>query len=97
MQWRTVSDDVEIELGIAFVGLRFAQIPGGARATHHDTGKTPTPCVRELDHPDSDVALLEDAIFRQLSSQTLRKGAQNAQMSSSSFGGKSRCTLPTRK
>jgi hypothetical protein len=57
--------DVEIELGIAFVGLRSAQIPGGAGAAHHDTGKTPTPGVRELDHADIDVALLEDAVFRQ--------------------------------
>src|SRR6266571_9282108 len=57
--------DVEIELGIALIGLRFAQIPGGARAAHHDTGKTPTPGVRKLDHGDTDVALLEDAIFRQ--------------------------------
>jgi hypothetical protein len=57
--------DVEIELGIAFVGLRLAQIPGGTGATNHDTGKTPTPGVCELDHADPDVALLEDAIFRQ--------------------------------
>jgi hypothetical protein len=35
--------DVEIELGIAFVGLRSAQVPGGAGAAHHDPGKTPTP------------------------------------------------------
>src|SRR6266481_1142432 len=59
--------DVEIELGIAFVGLRFAQIPGGTGAAHHDTGKTPTPGICELDHADPDVALLEDPIFRQQS------------------------------
>src|SRR5262249_61507788 len=35
--------DVKIELGIAFVGLRSAQIPGGAGAAHHHTAKTPTP------------------------------------------------------
>src|ERR1700680_4675740 len=57
--------DVEIELGITFVGLRLAQIPGGAGAAHHDTGKPPTPGICELDHGDTDVALLEDTIFRQ--------------------------------
>src|SRR5207237_5390870 len=46
-------------------GLRLAQIPGGAGAAHHDTGKPPTPGICELDHGDTDVALLEDAIFRQ--------------------------------
>src|SRR5258707_4535889 len=68
--------DVEIELGITFVGLRLAQITGGAGAAHHDTGKPPTPGICELDHGDTDVALLEDAIFRSnpsMSSQTLRK------------------------
>src|SRR5258707_2237137 len=57
--------DVEIELGIAFVGLRSAKVPGGAGAAHHDTGKTPTPGVCKPDNADPDVALLEDAIFRQ--------------------------------
>jgi hypothetical protein len=33
------------------------------RRTYHDTGETPTPGVRELDHGDTDVALLEDAII----------------------------------
>src|SRR5262249_17017144 len=59
--------DVEIELGIAFVGLRFAQIPGSTGAAHHDTRKPPTPGVRELDHGDIDIALLEDTVFRQQS------------------------------
>src|SRR5262249_50207744 len=45
-----------------FVGLRLAQIPGSARAAHHHAGKTPAPRVRELDHADVDVALLEDAV-----------------------------------
>ena len=57
--------DVEIELGIAFVGLRLAQVPGGTGAAHHDTRKAPPPGVRELDLGDADVALLENAIFRQ--------------------------------
>src|SRR5205807_5236975 len=34
-------------------------------AAYHHTGETPTPGVRELDHGDTYVALLEDAIFRQ--------------------------------
>src|SRR6266851_646369 len=37
----------------------------GPGAAYHHTGETPTPGVRELDHGDTDVALLEDAIFRQ--------------------------------
>jgi hypothetical protein len=57
--------DVEIELGIAFVGLRFAQIPGGTGAAHHHSRKAPPPGIRELDLGDADVALLEDAIFRE--------------------------------
>src|SRR5262252_1186499 len=57
--------DVKIELGIAVVGLRFAQIPRGAGATRHHARKAPTPCVCELDRADPDVALLEDAVFRQ--------------------------------
>jgi hypothetical protein len=45
--------------------LCFAQVPGGTGAAHHHTRKTPTPGVRELDHGDIDIALLEDAVFRQ--------------------------------
>ena len=41
--------NVEIELGIAFVGLRLAQIPGGARAAHHHAGEAPGPGVVERD------------------------------------------------
>ena len=37
--------DVEIELGVALVGLRLAQIPGGAGAAHHDAGEAPGPGV----------------------------------------------------
>src|SRR6516225_9945481 len=36
------------------------------RPAMQHTGKAPTPGVCELDHGDIDVALLEDAIFRQL-------------------------------
>jgi hypothetical protein len=45
--------------------LRLAQIPRCARAAHHDSRKTPTPGVRELDGGDVHVALLENAVFRQ--------------------------------
>ncbi len=54
--------NVEIHLGIAFVRLRLAQIPGRARAAHHHAGKTPFPCLLQRDHADVDVALLEDAV-----------------------------------
>ena len=70
------------------------------RPAMQHTGKAPTPGVCELDHGDIDVALLEDAIFRQQPLDVvadLEEGSQNAQMSSRSFGGKSWCTPPTRK
>src|SRR5205807_9912603 len=54
--------NVEIHLGVAFVGLRLAQVPGGARAAHHYAGEAPAPRVGELHHADVDVALLEDAV-----------------------------------
>src|SRR5262245_20583540 len=57
--------NVEIELGIALVGLRLAQVPGCARTAHHDPGKSPPPGIFERDRADADVALLEDAVFRQ--------------------------------
>src|SRR5258708_2172889 len=53
--------NVEIHLGVAFVGLRLAKIPGGSRAAHHHAGKSPFPGLLERDHADVDVALLEDA------------------------------------
>ena len=55
--------DVEIHLVIAFVGLGLAQVPCGARATHHDPGKAPRPGVLERHIADVDVALLEDAVL----------------------------------
>src|SRR5262249_9082128 len=54
--------NIEIHLGIAFVRLRLAQIPGGAGAAHHDAGETPLPGLLERDHADVDIALLEDAV-----------------------------------
>ena len=57
--------NVEIQLRIALVGLRLAQIPGGARAAHHHAGEAPGPGVLQADHADVDVALLEDAVAGQ--------------------------------
>src|SRR6266404_3109667 len=57
--------NVEIHLGIAFVGLRLTEIPSSARATHHHAGETPFPGLLERDHTDIDVALLEDAVAGQ--------------------------------
>ena len=57
--------DVEIELGVALVGLRLAQIPRRARAAHHHAGEAPVPGVGQLDHADVDIALLEDAVAGQ--------------------------------
>src|SRR5258706_14466389 len=57
--------DVEVELRVALIGLRLAQIPRGARAAHHDAGEAPCPGIGELDDADIDVALLEDAIVGQ--------------------------------
>ena len=55
--------NVEIHLGVAFVGLRLAQIPGRAGAAHHDAGKAARPGVVEPHHADIDIALLEDAVL----------------------------------
>ena len=57
--------NVEIELGVALIGLRFTQIPRRTRSAHHHAGKTPRPGVSERDHADVDVALLEDAVAGQ--------------------------------
>ena len=54
--------DVEIELLVAFVGLRLAQVPRRPGAAHHDAGETPAPGVLQRDDGDIDVALLEDAV-----------------------------------
>ena len=55
--------NVEIELGIALVGLRLAQIPRRAGAAHHDAGKSPRPGLFQRHHADIDIALLEDAVL----------------------------------
>src|SRR5215468_4388564 len=54
--------DIEIELCIALIGLRLAQVPGSARASHHHAGETPCPGIGETDDADVDIALLEDAV-----------------------------------
>ena len=54
--------NVEVHFRIALVGLRLAQVPGGARATHHYAGKAPGPGIGQADNADVDVALLEDAV-----------------------------------
>ena len=54
--------DVEIHLLVAFVGLRLAQVPGGARAAHHHARKAPGPAFVERHDADVDIALLEDAV-----------------------------------
>ena len=50
---------------IALVGLRLAQIPGRARAAHHDAREAPGEGVVEAHDADVDVALLEDAVLGQ--------------------------------
>src|SRR5260370_42450334 len=54
--------NVEVHFLIAFVGLRFAQVPRRARAAHHHAGESPRPALGERDDADVDVALLEDAV-----------------------------------
>ena len=92
--------DVDIELGIAFVGLRLPQVPGGTGAAHHDTRKTPRPGVRKLDYGDADVALLENAIFCQQAlkivadlQEWIAKGTDVVEQ----LQWQIRCTPPTRK
>src|SRR6202171_1263420 len=52
--------NIEIHLGVAFVRLRLAQIPGRTRAAHHHARKTPFPGLLQADYADIDIALLED-------------------------------------
>jgi len=55
--------NIEIHFGIAFVGLRLAQVPGRAAAAHHDTRKAPGPGVVEIDDADADIALLKNTVI----------------------------------
>ena len=50
------------EFGVALVWLCLPQIPGRARAAHHYTGEPPIPGVRQFDHANINVALLENAV-----------------------------------
>ena len=57
--------DLELELVVAFVGLRTAQVPGQPRSAHHDAGKAPVEDLFFRHHADIGIALLEDAVFGQ--------------------------------
>src|SRR3974390_89803 len=57
--------NVEIELGIAFIGLRLAQVPDGAGAADHDSREAPSPSIVEAHDTDVDVTLLENAVLRE--------------------------------
>src|SRR5580700_684327 len=54
--------DVEIELGIAFIGLRLAQIPGGSRAAYHHSREAASPNIVELHYANVDVTLFENTV-----------------------------------
>ncbi len=56
--------DIEVELIIAFVRLRLAQVPSDVRTTQHHAGKAPVEGLLLRHNADIDVALLEDAVFR---------------------------------
>src|SRR3712207_8757995 len=49
------SGDVELELLVALIGLRFAQVPGSAGAAHHHAREAPLPGVLERHDADVDV------------------------------------------
>src|SRR5262249_60361742 len=57
--------NVELHLGVAFVGLGLAQVPGDAGSAHHHARESPGPGILEADYADIDVALLENAVFRE--------------------------------
>src|SRR6516225_5440786 len=57
--------NIEVHFGIAFVGLRLAQVPRRAGAAHHHAGKTPLPGLLQRHHADVDIALLEDTVARE--------------------------------
>src|SRR5215472_2826252 len=57
--------NVEIELRIAFIGLRLAQVPDSAGAAYHDSREAPSPSIVEVHDTDVDVTLLENAVLRE--------------------------------
>ena len=71
------------------VGLRLAQVPGGARAADHRAGEAPGHGVFLLTDADVDVALLEDAVVgdqaHRVLEQSSRNGSSQSPMSASSF------------
>ncbi len=54
--------NLKIEIGIAFVRLRTAQIPGDARRAQHHPRHPPGERVAARHHADIDIALLEDPV-----------------------------------
>ena len=57
--------DIEFQLVVTFIGLGFAQVPGRARAAHHDARKTPGEGVFQGHHRDIHITLLEYTIVRE--------------------------------
>ncbi len=55
--------NIELQLGVALIGLRLAKIPGDVGAAQHDAGEAPGQGLFLGHHADVDVALLEDAVF----------------------------------
>ena len=56
-------DDIEVELVVAFIGLRTTQIPGDVGAAQHDAGETPVKGLFLGYDADINITLLEDAVF----------------------------------
>src|SRR3546814_3501195 len=54
--------DVELELVVAVVGLRLAQVPRHARAAQHRPREAPVVGLLRAHHADVDSALAEDAV-----------------------------------
>ena len=54
--------DVEFKIAVALVSLRFAQILSRPGSPDHDTRKAIAPGIRQSDHGDADITLLENAI-----------------------------------
>src|SRR5690606_31024569 len=57
--------DVEVELLVALVGLRLAQVPCRAGAAYHHAREPVVEAVLQLDDADVDVALLENTVVGQ--------------------------------
>src|SRR6516164_7785197 len=57
--------NIEVHFGVAFIGLRLAQVPRRAGAADHHAGKTPLPGLLQRHHTDVDIALLEDTVARE--------------------------------